>query len=337
MKSTSGNAADPNPAIRRLISAATMSLAIVFVSSLAASQAVAGAAIGADGFAMPFAGTPKYQRYAPTETVRGSQINRPLGMRSANRLARELGLNERDVFTAEQYRLFVSGKGNGGDQADARLVRASIRILTNTTGSPQFARVNGKLTPVVLGSYGLTVNRAGKLESPANNNAPTRKINKVIAPGGYFPKWCRLNGASASLRMLYRSAYTSEVIYGNKAQQQSGAAQLVPNQKRTRGSIVGMSMAPALWFVNFTLMYTGTPRWPRRCPPTGHRSPRKWRWRSQKAAPGECRSATTYRRSPANSGPGPSRPSPSASQGQCLTDDCHCQSARPGGDVRPGR
>ena len=46
-------------------------------------------------------------------------------MRSANRLARELGLNKRGVFTAEQYRLFVSGKGNGGDQADARLVRAS--------------------------------------------------------------------------------------------------------------------------------------------------------------------------------------------------------------------
>jgi hypothetical protein len=260
LKSTSGNAVDPRRTNRQLISAPAISLAVVFVSSLVASQAVAGAAIGADGFAQPFAGTPKYQRYAPTETVRGSQINRPLGMTSASRLARDLGLNNRDIFTAEQYRLFVSGKGNGGDQADARLMRASIRILTNTAGSPQFVRVNGKLTPVVLGSYGLTVNRAGKLESPANKNAPTRKVITVIAPGGYFPKWCRRNGAGASLRMLYRSAYTSEVIYGDKAQAQSGAAQLVPNQKGPSGSIVGMSMAPALWFVNFALMYTVNPQ-----------------------------------------------------------------------------
>ena len=260
MRSTRGNAVDPKPATRQLFSAAAISLAVVFVSSLAAAQAVAGATIGGDGFAKPFAGTARYQRYAPTEAVRMSQINRPLGMRSANRLARELGLNKRNVFTAEQYRLFVSGKGHRGDQADARLVRASIRILTNTTGSPQFVRVNGKLTPVVLGSYGLTVNRAGKLESPANKNAPTRKINKVIAPGGYFPRWCRHNGARASLRMLYGSAYTSEVIYGNEAQQQSGAAQLAPNQKGARGSIVGMSMAPALWFVNFALLYTVNPQ-----------------------------------------------------------------------------
>jgi hypothetical protein len=112
----------------------------------------------------------------------------------------------------------------------------------------------------VLGSYGLLVNRAGKLESPANKNAPTRKINAVIAPGGYFSRWCRRNGARSSLRMLYGSAYTSEVIYGNRAQQQSGAAELAPNQKRARASIVGMSMAPALWFVNFALMYTVNPQ-----------------------------------------------------------------------------
>ena len=75
-----------------------------------------------------------------------------------------------------------------------------------------------------------------------------------------MPTWCRHNGAEASLRMLYRSAYTSEAIYGFKAQQQSGAAQLVPNQKRARGSIVGMSMAPPLWIVNFALMYTLNPK-----------------------------------------------------------------------------
>lgn len=260
MKPTARTAADPLPFNRPLTLATAIALTALSFTSLVASRADARVTTPATGFTKPFAGNPKYEKYAPTETLQRSQINRPLGMRSADRLAGELGLNRRDVFTPRQYRLFVSGKGNDSDQADARLVRASIRILTNTTGSPQFVRVNGKLTPVVLGSYGLTVNRAGKLESPANKNAPTRKINKVIAPGGYFPTWCRGNGAMASLRMLYRSAYTTEVIYGNKAQQQSGAAQLVPNQKGARGAIVGMSMAPALWFVNFTLMYTVNPR-----------------------------------------------------------------------------
>ncbi|HTD80263.1 MAG TPA: hypothetical protein VK898_21685, partial [Chloroflexota bacterium] len=161
--------------------------------------------------------------------------------------------------TARQYRLFVSGQGVGGKPRPARLARQSIRILTNTTGTPEYVRVKGKLTPVVLGGYGLTVNRAGKLETPANADAPTRKINKVIMPGGYFPTWCRQNHAQASLRMLYRSAYTSEVLYGYRAQQQSGAAQLAPNQKGARASIVGMSMAPPLWIVNFALLYTLNP------------------------------------------------------------------------------
>lgn len=260
MNSTAGTAPEPTPVNLRLTFATAVALAAFSGASLVASQALARAPNPDSGFAQPYAGNPKYEKYAPAEATTARQVNQPLGSTAADRIARKLGLNKRDVFTAKQYRLFVSGKGVGGDQADARLVRASIRILTNTTRNPEYVKVNGKLTPVVLGSYGLTVNAAGMLESPANTDAPTRQINSVIAPGGYFPKWCRHNGARASLRMLYRSAYTSEVIYGNKAQQQSGAAQLVPNQKRLRGSIVGMSMAPPLWIVNFVLMYTVNPQ-----------------------------------------------------------------------------
>ena len=59
--------------------------------------------------------------------------------------------------------------------------------------------------------------------------------------------------------MLYRSAYSAEVAYANKSQQQSTVAQLVPNQKRAKSSIVGMSMAPSIWIVNFSLIYTLNP------------------------------------------------------------------------------
>ena len=150
----------------------------------------------------PYAGTAKYQQYAPTETVSSRQNNRPLGAKAADRIARKLGLDKRHAFTPKQYALFIDGKGIGGDPADAKLVDESVRIFTNTTGRPLYVTVDGKVTPVVLSSYGLSVNRAGMLESLANTDAPTRKVNIVLAPGGYLGTWCRQNGAQDSLRML---------------------------------------------------------------------------------------------------------------------------------------
>jgi hypothetical protein len=83
------------------------------------------------------------------------------------------------------------------------------------------------------------VNTEGMLESPVNSTAPTRQVNSVIEPGGYLSTWCKNNGAEAALRALHRSAFTAEAVWGNRAQQQSGVAQLVPNGVQ----VVGMSMA----------------------------------------------------------------------------------------------
>jgi len=60
--------------------------------------------------------------------------------------------------------------------------------------------------------------------------------------------------------MLYHSAYTSEVVYGNKSQQQAGVDQLVPNQKGGKTSTVGMSMVPSIWIVNFAAVYMLNPK-----------------------------------------------------------------------------
>ena len=59
--------------------------------------------------------------------------------------------------------------------------------------------------------------------------------------------------------MLYRSPYLVEAGYGYVAQQISGDAQLVTNRKGGVATTVGMSMAPALWIVNFILIYTLNP------------------------------------------------------------------------------
>jgi hypothetical protein len=241
----------------------TLATAIVLVAlsvlALAASPRVAYAATPDTGFVQPYAGTPKFLRFAPRQATIASQVNKPLGQKAADRIARKLGLDKRHAFTPRQYRLFISGRGIGGDRAAAKLVDESVRLFTNTTGHPTYAKVDGKVTPIVLGSYGLMVSTGGMLESLANTRAPTRQVNSVLVPGGYLGTWCRNNGAEDTLWMLYRSAYGSEVLFGNASQQQSGVAQLVPNQKGATSTTVGMSMAPSIWIVNFAAVYALKP------------------------------------------------------------------------------
>ncbi len=241
-----------------MLPAATLAL-VVFT---AAACQVAGRTAPANtetGFASPFSGTPAYEYLAPTEMTRSTQLNRPLGQHAADKIAAAIGLSRADAFTPKQYAQFISGHGVKGDPKSARLVDASVLILTNTVGHPLYSLVNGHLTASVLASYGVYVNTNGLLESPANLDAPTRQVNAVLAPGGYLGIWCRANGATKSLAALYRSAYPLEAVYGFFAQQQSGTAQLITNTKGHIVTEVGMSMGPALWMVNFALIYTLNP------------------------------------------------------------------------------
>lgn len=228
---------------------------------LAVLPATAAAQGSADptGFTAPYAGNPRYLSYVPTQATEQGQVNRALGKKATARIAKGLGLSPKDAFTSKQYKLFITGKGRGGQKAPAKLVDESVRILTNTTGRPLYSNVNGVRTATVLASYGLMVNTDGLLQSPANSTSPARQVNSVIEPGGYLGKWCRQNGAAKSLRALYRSAFTSEAVFGNKSQEAAGVAQLVPNVKSSGSTSVGMSMAPSIWVVNFALIYILNP------------------------------------------------------------------------------
>ena len=214
------------------------------------------------------AGDPRYEKYAPRELTNERMLNEPIGERVADRIARGLGLDKNKVFTEAQYRMFVTGGGvqPNIDPECPTLVDKSVRILTNTIGNPLVytdtdANGNPVLIATVLASYGLMVNESGLLQSPANLAAPTRQVNKCLVPVvGYMDRWAALNGAQESIDMLRRSAYTAELPYGNQSQQEGMAAQLVTNQKPARSAIVGMSMAPALWNVNFCLIYTLNPK-----------------------------------------------------------------------------
>nr|WP_238526476.1 hypothetical protein [Gordonia neofelifaecis] len=210
------------------------------------------------GFAFPFAGAPAFVHLAPTEAGPG-RLNQPLGLAAADAVAAGIGLGRGDVMSDRQYRAFVTGGGVGGSRAAAKEIDACVAILTNTVGRPLISRSDTGPTRSVLASYGVYVTTNGLLQSPANASAPTRKVNTLIAPGGYVGDWLRANGATRTLIALYRSAYTVEALYGFAAQQMSGAAQLVTNTANGTTSTVGMSMAPPLWLVNFALLYVMKP------------------------------------------------------------------------------
>jgi hypothetical protein len=266
MRRNCATAGRPGATKRRSKVTAATALAAAALFSLGTAQAtgygLAGAVTpgnSATGFTQPFSGTPQYEYLAPTEIRGPGQLNQPIGQRVADAIAARLGLSRADAFTPRQYLQFISGRGLGGDPAAAKLVDASVRIFTNTTGRPLYSNVDGRLTPSVLASYGLFVNTSGLLESLANTDAPTRKANSIIAPGGYLGTWCRANGCEASLAALYKSAYTLEAVFGNRSQQISGVAQLVTNSAGGTTSTVGMSMAPSIWIVNFLLLYLLNP------------------------------------------------------------------------------
>lgn len=237
------------------IAAAVIGLCIVSlgVSWTATGEPLANAADS--GFSVPFSGAPGYEQVAPTRMSSPDQLNQPLGEAAADRIAAQIGLDRADALTDQQYQDLSSGGGVGGNRDAANVINACVDILANTVGRPLYSDVGGQRTPSTLASYGLYVNPSGMLESPANADAPTRQVNTLIAPGGYVGNWLRDNGATRSLVALYRSAYTVQAAYGFVAQQISGAAQLVTNTEGNTSTVVGMSMAPPLWIVNFALIY----------------------------------------------------------------------------------
>ena len=232
----------------------------VFLSCLAI-QAALNMPLHGQGFTGAAAGAKIYAKYAPTQATNTNCLNQPLGQEKADEIAKGLGLVKSKCFTEEQFLTFVTGNGLGGNLDDAFLVDECIFILTNTSDNPLIRKINGKATSIVLGSYGLTVNTDGMLESPANSTCPTREVNPLIVPGGYVDTWCRANGAEASVEMLYKSAFTVQVVYGNKAQQEASVAELFTYNTGTYNQVVtGASVVPPLWEVNFCLIYMLSPK-----------------------------------------------------------------------------
>lgn len=265
----------------RAVQRALVGLTAVAVMAGVGSQAhvAVAAPIDGTGFAQPYAGTPAYVALAPVEASKASQVNKPLGRARADQLAASLGFDTDSVLSKSQYRLLISGQGNGGGNYKARqaakLIDLSVRYLTNTTATYLYRTIDGVKTRILLGGYGLIVDNDGLLESPANPTSPVRQVNWVLAPNvicqfpevkpppgipcGYMGTWMRKNDARDTLDALYASAYPGEVVYGNKSQGQTEYTQLAPNSNGPKTRYVGMAMAPSIWIVNFLLIYALNP------------------------------------------------------------------------------
>lgn len=211
------------------------------------------------GFAQPYLGTPRYAELAPKQATEAAQINQPLGREAADSIAAAIGMDVAKAFTPEQYQLFMSVGGVGGQQQPVDLVKQAVAILSNTTGSPLDVTIDGERSSVVLGSYGLYVDTQGNLMSAANAAAPTRQVNEVLKPDGYLTQWCSDNGLDSALVALYASPFTREAAYSVLAQKEGGTAQLVTHEASSGDSRVGMPMAPSIWITNFALMYMLSP------------------------------------------------------------------------------
>lgn len=276
----------------RALIATVAALSLVFVGG---AMSVSAAPAPPDtGFNETNAGVVKYQPFAPTEATRMRQVNAPLTQKRADRLARIFGFDKDKAFTKKQYRAYMSGKGRppGYTKAEARkaaqLTRLSVEFLTNTTGNTYTRIIDGEKVSVNLGSYGLIVSKDGMLKVPANcpepssaafsDCSPVRQINWVLAPDaicdnpdltksppagvpcGYMGAWMRSNNARGTLKELYSSAYAREVPYASQSQDDAQIPQLIYVQ-RPDGSTaaVGVPVAPAMWILNYLLVYALNP------------------------------------------------------------------------------
>lgn len=213
----------------------------------------------ATGFQQPYLGTPRYAELTPKQATEATQINQPLGRGAADSIATAIGMDPAKAFTPEQYQLFMSGGGVGGQQQPVELVKQAVAILSNTAGSPLQVTIGDQPSSIVLGSYGLYVDPQGNLMSAANAAAPTRQVNEVLKPDGYLTQWCSDNGLDTALVALYASPFTREAAYSVLAQKEGGTAQLVTHASESGDTRVGMPMAPSIWITNFALMYMLSP------------------------------------------------------------------------------
>jgi hypothetical protein len=106
---------------------------------------------------------PSFQNLAPPEFNNRDQINEPLGINHATRLARSLDMDEEMVLTPHQYQCLIGTPGHRSAAQDT--IVECVDDLTNSNGNAD----------IPLSSYGLSL-----LDNPQQPSEPV--VRSVCAP-----------------------------------------------------------------------------------------------------------------------------------------------------------
>lgn len=109
----------------------------------------------------------RWQRLAPREYRHTDQINKPLRMRKARRLARRLGIDDDMILTNSEYQCLI---GTPPRDFSREIIYLCTQDLTNSKGNAD--------TP--LSSYGLSLNDQGDVRSDCAPRAPCLVFNDLL-------------------------------------------------------------------------------------------------------------------------------------------------------------
>jgi hypothetical protein len=164
----------------------------------------------------------QWERLAPSVIKRSGQINEPLGMERANRIAREVGIDKSMILTDEQWECTL---GRAPMSDDRKIIYACLNNLTNSKGN----------TNIPLSSYGLAITRAeidggaevpeidrgGDVQSLCAPEAPCLVFNDLF--DGPLERIALVCGWEKKLLKLFALESFQEVITdGNACQTFSG-------------------------------------------------------------------------------------------------------------------
>ena len=160
---------------------------------------------------------PEWERLAPSVATRAEQLNEPLGMERANRIAQELNVDKTMILTDEQWECTI---GQPPRDDDRRIIFACLNALTNSNGN----------TNIPLSSYGLAISRAdaqsgtrgGNVQSLCAPDAPcldfnelfTGRLQRIAAVCGWLDKWQRMRSETPLKRFIVEGGQCQSQIGG---------------------------------------------------------------------------------------------------------------------------
>jgi hypothetical protein len=109
---------------------------------------------------------PRWQALAPPEYQQPDQINQPLGREKADKLSRDLGIDQDMILTDEEYKCMI---GTFPRDPAREIVFVCTNDLTNSKGN----------AVIPLSSYGLALNAQGYVRSNCAPNASCLVFNQL--------------------------------------------------------------------------------------------------------------------------------------------------------------